>query len=153
MPKWIYPKSTGCYPIHHLKALSVTLSCPTPSLQHLSMKSQVPALWKAAVIKLIPKPKAISNQPDPTNFRPIALSSCVGKVFTSIIKRRWEAHMTQNSYLDTNIQKTFQSGIAGCEEHQLKLSSIIHDVNKKQRLLTVAWLDLANAYMAVLITS
>ena len=113
------------------------------------MKSQVPALWKATVIKLIPKPKAISNSADPTNFRPIALTSCVRKFFTSIIKRRCEAHITQNSYLDTNIQKAFQSRIAGCEEHQLKLSSIIRVANKNQRSLTVAWLDLANAYGSV----
>ena len=129
--------------------------CPSlfPALLHLYntclMKSQVPALWKAAVIKLIPKPKADFNSADPTNFRPIALTSCVGKIFTSIIKRRWEAHMTQNLYLDTNIQKAFQSRIAGCEEHQLKLSSIIRDANKNQRSLTVAWLDLANAYGSV----
>ena len=129
--------------------------CPSlfPALLHLYntclMKSQIPALWKAAVIKLIPKPKADFNSADPTNFCPIALTSCVGKFSTSIIKRRWEAHMTKNSYLDTNIQKAFQSRIAGCEEHQLKLSSIIRDANKNQRSLTVAWLDLANAYGSV----
>ena len=36
-----------------------------------------------------------------------------------------------------------------CEEHQLKLSSIIRDANKNQRSLTVAWLDLAIAYGSV----
>ena len=129
--------------------------CPSlqPALLHLYntclMKSQVPAQWKAAVIKLIPKPKATSCPSDPKNFRPIALTSCIGKVFTSIIKRRWEDHMICNSFLDTNIQKAFQSRIAGCEEHQLKLSSIIRDANKHQRSLTIAWLDLANAYGSV----
>ena len=129
--------------------------CPSllPALLHLYntclMTSQIPAQWKAAVIKLIPKPKAVVNPSDPKTFRPIALTSCIGKVFTSIIKQRWEAHMICNSYLDTNIQKAFQSRIAGCEEHQLKLSSILHDANKHQRSLTIAWLDLANAYGSV----
>ena len=57
--------------------------------------------------------------------------------------------MICNSFLDTNIQKAFQSRIAGGEEHQLKLSSIIRDANKHQRSLTIAWLDLANAYGSV----
>ena len=62
-------------------------------------------------------------------FHPISLTLCIGKVFTSIIKRRWDAHMASNHYLDINIQKAFQSRIAGCEEHQLKLASVIKDAN------------------------
>ena len=146
----------GCAP-NPLDAIPYTIlkRCPSllPALLYLFntclMTSTVPALWKAAVIRLIPKPKAASNPSNPKNFRPIALTSCVGKVFTSVIKRRWESHMIGNVYLDTNIQKAFQCRIAGCEEHQLKLSSIIHDANKNQRSLTVAWLDLANAYGSV----
>ena len=57
--------------------------------------------------------------------------------------------MSSNSYLDTYIQKAFQSRIAGCEEHQLKLSSVIRDANKHHRSLAIAWLDLANAYGSV----
>ena len=57
--------------------------------------------------------------------------------------------MIANSYLDTDIQKAFQSRIAGCEEHQMKLASIIRDANKHQRSVSVAWLDLANAYGTV----
>ncbi len=54
--------------------------------------------------------------------------------------------MASNHYLDTNIQKAFQSHIAGCEEHQLKLASVIKDANQHQQSLAIAWLDLANAY-------
>jgi hypothetical protein len=69
--------------------------------------------------------------------------------FYSNIKRRWDHHMSSNSYLDTTIQKEFQGRLAGCEEHQLKLASAITDANKHQRSLTIAWLDLANAYGSV----
>ncbi len=57
--------------------------------------------------------------------------------------------MSSNHYLDTNIQKAFQSRIAGCGEHQLKLVSVIKDANRHQRSLAIAWLDLANAYGSV----
>ena len=129
--------------------------CPSihPALLHLFntclMKSQVPAQWKVVVIKLIPKPKAQVCASDPKTCRPIALTACIAKVFTSIIKRRWEDHMSSNSYLDAHIQKVFQSRIAGCEEHQLKLSSVIRDANKHHHSLAIAWLDLANAYGSV----
>lgn len=66
--------------------------------------------------------------------------------FTAIIKRRWDHHMSSNSYLDTTIQKAFQGHLAGCEDHQLKLASAITDANKHQRSLPIAWLDLDNTY-------
>ena len=47
---------------------------------------QVPSGWKCAVIKLIPKPDASNDPANPSNFRPIALTSCVGKIFTTILK-------------------------------------------------------------------
>ena len=65
-------------------------------------------MWKKAVIRLIPKSSAQSCPSDPKNSHPIALTSCIGKVFTSIVKHRWDAHMTSNHYLDTNIQNAFR---------------------------------------------
>ena len=53
----------------------------------------VPLTWKKVVIKLIPKEGAKINPAEVSNFRPIALTSCVGKVFTSILKNRWLHYM------------------------------------------------------------
>ena len=69
-----------------LDGISYTIlkQCPSlrPALLHLYntciMQSQVPSQWKAAVIKLIPKPAAQSCPSNPKNFRPIALTSCIG---------------------------------------------------------------------------
>ena len=41
----------------------------------------VPAGWKQADVKLIGKTSARSDPSSPANFRPIALTSCVGKAF------------------------------------------------------------------------
>ena len=48
----------------------------------------VPQAWKDGVIRLIPKAAAKENPAEPGNFRPIALTSCIGKVFSSILKHR-----------------------------------------------------------------
>ena len=43
--------------------------------------SSIPTAWNSGVIRLIPKASAAGNAGTPSNFRPIALTSCIGKVF------------------------------------------------------------------------
>ena len=57
--------------------------------------------------------------------------------------------MLENEYLDPSIQKAFMRATPGCTEHHLKLASILADAKRKKKSLTVAWLDLANAYGSV----
>ncbi len=83
------------------------------------------------------------------NFRPIALTSCIGKVYTTVLKNRWLAYMIGNKYMDTSTQKAFINGVPGCTEHHSTLASIIQEARKKHRSLSVCWLDLANAYGSV----
>ena len=83
----------------------------------------MPAAWKQGVIRLIPKSSAADNPNDPGNFRPIALTSCVGKVFTTVLKNRWLTYMIDNGYMDTAIQKAFINGVPGCTEHQWELAT------------------------------
>ena len=110
---------------------------------------KVPIGWKQGVIRLIPKAAAKEDPATPSNFRPIALTSCVGKLFTSVMKNRWLTFMTSNGYLDTSIQKAFLPGVSGCLEQYHKLSAAITDAHKHHRSLTVCWLDIANAYGSV----
>ena len=65
--------------------------------------------WRDGVIRLIPKAAAMEDPSEPGHFRPIALTSCVGKVFSSILKRRWLSFMIANGYMDKNVQKAFTS--------------------------------------------
>ena len=62
--------------------------------------ASVPEAWKVGVIRLIPKVSAQENPNKVANFRPIALTSCIGKVFTTILKNRWLTYMLRNSYME-----------------------------------------------------
>ena len=59
--------------------------------------ASVPAAWKKGILRLIPKGPAEDNPENPGNFRPIALTSCIGKVFTTIVKNQWLSYMLQNN--------------------------------------------------------
>ena len=111
--------------------------------------SSVPSQWKIGVLRLLGKPAAKSDPSIPSNFRPIALTSCIGKLYTSILKTRWTQFMIGNGYLNTTTQKAFVDGVSGCTEHHIKLLSIIEEARKKHKSLAVCWLDLANAFGSV----
>jgi hypothetical protein len=72
---------------------------------------------EGGIICLIGKAKAELDPSNPANFHPIALTSCIGKVFTSLVKRRWLSYLLGNKYLNIAVQKAFENGIPGCSEH------------------------------------
>ena len=109
----------------------------------------VPQAWKVGVIHLLGKKKAEKDPSQPSHFRPIALTSYVGKMFTGLLKQRWLSYLLENKYLNTSVQKAFIDGVPGCAEHYLKLLSIIHEAQRKHKSLFVCWLDLANALGSV----
>ena len=111
--------------------------------------SVVPSAWKFAAIRLIGKTSASSDPSSPTNFRPIALTACVGKLFTAIIRNRFLNYMLINKYFDKSVQKAFMPATPGCSEHHLKLTTILSDAKRKHRSLAACWVDLANAYGSV----
>ena len=81
---------------------------------------KIPQGKRRAVFKLIPKAQATDDPTNLKNFQPIALTSCIGKIFSSLIKHRLDEHMIGNGLLDTCVQKAFQTKIPGCKEHQFK---------------------------------
>ena len=108
----------------------------------------VPATWKIGIIYLLGK-KAADDSSNPSNFRPIVLTSCVSKVFTSLVKDRWLSYVVNNKFLNTATQKAFINGVPGCTEHHLKLLSILQEARRRHKSLCVCWLDLANAFGSV----
>ena len=95
----------------------------------------IPPAWKTAAIKLIGKSAATEDASTPSNFRPIALTSCTGKLFTTILKTRWLEHMLDNGYLNRSIQKAFMTATPGCTEHHSKLANILSEAKRKHNRL------------------
>ena len=124
--------------------IPMTSSTPAGPFQLLP-----PMQWKVAAIKLIGKSSAEDDPTTPSNFRPIALTPCIGKLFTTILCNQWLSYLINNRYLDSSIQKAFMPTTPGCVEHQLKLAAILAEAKKKHKSLAVCWLDLANAYGSV----
>ena len=63
--------------------------------------------WKTAAIKLLAKGPAVDDATNPANLRPIALTPCVGKIFTTLLCNRWLKFMLRNDYFDPSLQKAF----------------------------------------------
>lgn len=105
---------------------------------------QVPEEWKQGRIVLLLKPGG--NAANPADFRPIALTSTIGKLFTSILAARIEHYMRANLYWDTAIQKGFARNIQGCIEHGFTLQSALTHARRHRRNISVTWLDIKNAF-------
>ena len=80
-----------------------------------------------------------------SNFRPITLEPVCAKVFTSLIRNRMYSSLVNNSYIETNIQKGFWTGISGTIEHTETLTYMINHARRYQRNLVIT-LDLKNAF-------
>ena len=60
--------------------------------------------WSQSTISLIHK---AGDTTDPKNFRPIALTSTVGKLFHQLLADRISGYVSKSGLIDVNIQKAF----------------------------------------------
>ena len=118
-------------------------------LNEILVSGEVPSGWKRGVFKLFAKSSAREDPHQPGNFRPIALTPVLSKLFSRILKDRWLRHMSINGYLNSEVQKAFLPSVPGVSEHQCKLAAIIKAARSSKHSLAVAWLDIANAYGSV----
>jgi hypothetical protein len=72
--------------------------------------------WASSVICLIHK---AGDNSDPANFRPIALTSTVGKLFHQILSDRITEYLTKTGLVDSTTQKAFLRKISGSQDHNL----------------------------------
>ena len=106
----------------------------------------IPVDWAEAYIILLSKSEDLSLV---SEFRPIAITSTVGKIFFSVVSNRLQVFMLKNGYISKEIQKGFLAGVSGCVEHTFALLEAIRDAKSSHRQLVITWLDLANAYGSV----
>jgi len=72
-----------------------------------------------------------------------------GKIFFSILSRRLTQFVTSNGYVDSAVQKAGIPGYSGCIEHAILIWSSVKQARRERKILSVVWLDLANAYGSV----
>ena len=90
----------------HLRYLSSSRHLLATLFNKLLQAGISPSSWSLARIHLIHKRDSTDN---PSNFRPIALTSVVGKLFHKILAARLEHYLLSNSVVDTSVQKGFVS--------------------------------------------
>jgi exonuclease III len=102
--------------------------------------STLPKEWKIATISMIPKKEGYSS--DPNKYRPISLTSCIGKLTERIIKKRLISFLETNGLI-TKQQSGFRKNrstqdnilfitqkISECLARKKKCLSIFFDITK-----------------------
>ena len=98
--------------------------------------------WKNATIIPIAKPK--KDHSDPNNYRPIALTSCVGKIFEKMINERLVQNMEYNKLM-TNIQWGFRAHRSTLD-HLRRLDTYIKQAMAERKYIVGVFFDFEKAY-------
>ena len=102
----------------------------------------IPKSWKEATVIPIPKPD--KDHTDPTNYRPIALTSCICKTMERMINDRLTWFLEAN-----NIITDYQSGFSrhrSTNDHLVRLETFIREAFVKKEHLVTIFFDLEKAY-------
>lgn len=128
----------------HLKAVDPKCEVLALIFNHCMDNNDVPASWKQSMTVLIHKK---GDADEISNFRPIALMSCVYKLFMSVMASRIVNYAIDNNLL-SDCQKSARPS-EGCYEHTFLLQSLVLDAKRLQKNVFLTWLDLRNAFGSV----
>ena len=101
-----------------------------------------PKSWKEATVIPIPKPD--NDHTEPTNYCPIALTSCICKTMERMINDRLTWFLEAN-----NIIADYQSGFrryCSTDDHLVRLETLIREAFIKKKHLVTIFFDLEKAY-------
>ena len=101
-----------------------------------------PESWRLATIIPIPKPG--KDHAEPTNYRPIALTSCLCKTLERMINKRLVWYLESN-----NLITKFQSGFRAersTNDNLVRLETFIRDAFIKREHVVAVFFDLEKAY-------
>ena len=137
--------SPGVDRVEYRHSKSVDPKCNILALIFARCMTQcdVPESWKSLTTILIHK-KGSSD--DVSNFRPIALMSCIYKLLMSVIANRLVSFSINNDILSPSQKSAGPS--EGCCEHTFILQSLVSDAQRIKNLF-LAWLDLHNTFSSV----
>ena len=101
-----------------------------------------PESWTKATIIPIPKPN--KDHTSPTNYRPIALTSCLCKTMERMIKNRLNFYLESNSII-SEYQSGFQKSRSTTDQ-LVRLESYIRNAFVKKQQVVAIFFDLEKAY-------
>ena len=103
---------------------------------------QLPASWKEATVIPIPKPG--KDHKNPTNYRPIALTSCLCKTMERMVNARlvW---LLESEHLISDFQSGFRRGRSTLD-HLVSLESFVREAFIKKEHAVAVFFDLEKAY-------
>ena len=129
-----------------LKAAPFSLAVVLAALFSGSLRcGYVPSRWRVAWVRLLPKAgRALTSAAD---FRPVSLTSCVGKILERIFARRLLVWCDQRSLLPVE-QSGFRYARDALEQVVLLTQRAVQECNGG-RATAVAALDVAKAYDSV----
>lgn len=108
----------------------------------LFKKSIFPDQWRQATVIALPKPG--KDHSNPTNFRPIALTSCLSKTLERILNKRLCDYLIMHkkiSPIQCGSKKNHSTN-----EHLLRLETTIRNANAHQEHVITIFFDLHKAY-------
>ena len=131
--------------IHYefLKQLpSCSLDFLLQAFNEVWVSGKFPTSWKQATIIPIPKPG--KDNTDPSNYRPIALTSCLCKTLERMINTRLIWFLESNGLI-TNFQCGFRSK-RSTVDHLVRLETFVREAFIEKEHLTAVFFDLEKAY-------
>ena len=130
----------------HCEFLKQLPSCSLDFLLHafneVWVSGKFPTSWKQTTIIPIPKPG--KDNTDPSNYRPIALTSCLCKTLERMINTRLIWFLESNGLI-TDFQCGFRSK-RSIVDHLVSLETFVHEAFIKKEHLTTVYFDLEKAY-------
>lgn len=114
-------------------------------LNRMWKENFIPEEWKTDCLVPVLKPGKDKLLPD--SYRPIALTSCIGKIFEQLLKQRLEFYVEQNGLLPYN-QFGFRRGRSSRESICQLVLDAQHSLYNNQYLLCV-FFDIAGAFNSV----
>ncbi|XP_045474923.1 uncharacterized protein LOC123680851 [Harmonia axyridis] len=108
--------------------------------------SNLPEFLTSGITHMLPKGK---DSGDPKNFRPITCLSTLYKILTGVITLNISRHIGKNNILARE-QNGCRKDTRGCKELLIMDSLITKQAKKKQRNISVAWVDYKKAFDSIL---
>ena len=143
--KQSHDSATGPDEVHYqmLKHLpEISLQALLGIFNHIWTTGDFPEDWRLATVIPIPKPG--KDPAEPTNYRPIALTSCLCKKLERMINKRLIWYLESNNLL-SRYQSGFRAG-RSTNDNLVRLETFIRDAFVKKEHVVAVFFDLEKAY-------